>query len=105
MDRHLALRASTTVAYRPYTAFTYYILWLSSTHSAKCAVLTHYAPVVLGRIAGVPSSSWPAPGPSPGTGSGPAPGMPTGQRLRVPTCLRFAVANTRLAVSEPRNSR
>src|SRR3954471_18840779 len=37
-----------TVAYRTYAAFTYYILWLSSTHSAKCAVLIHHATVVLG---------------------------------------------------------
>src|SRR3954468_13665043 len=36
---------STTVAYRPFTALTYYILRLSSTHSAKCVVLIHYATV------------------------------------------------------------
>src|SRR3954469_8195064 len=40
------VRPNTTVAYRPFTALTYYILWLSSTHSAKCAVLIHYATVV-----------------------------------------------------------
>src|SRR4051812_7484838 len=39
---------STTVAYRPFTALTYYILWLSSALSTKCAVLIHYATVVLG---------------------------------------------------------
>src|SRR3954466_7197997 len=38
---------STTVAYRPFTALTYYILWLSSAFSTKCAVLIHYATVVL----------------------------------------------------------
>src|SRR3954447_4736111 len=38
---------STTVAYRPCTALTHYILWLSSELSAKCAVLIHYATVVL----------------------------------------------------------
>ena len=43
--------ASTTVAYRPFTALTYYILWLSSALSAKCAVLIHYATVVLGQHA------------------------------------------------------
>src|SRR4051794_38904016 len=36
-----------TVAYRPCTALTHYILWLSSALSAKCAVLIHYATVVL----------------------------------------------------------
>src|SRR3954453_3807683 len=41
--------ASTTVAYRPCTALTHHILWLSSALSAKCAVLIHYATVVLGR--------------------------------------------------------
>src|SRR3954462_2295185 len=40
---------NTTVAYRPFTALTYYILWLSSALSTKCAVLIHYATVVLGR--------------------------------------------------------
>src|SRR4051794_36394055 len=39
--------ASTTVAYRPCTALTHYILWLSSALSTKCAVLIHYATVVL----------------------------------------------------------
>src|SRR3954453_16825015 len=42
-DKHY----STTVAYRPCTALTHYILWLSSELSAKCAVLIHYATVVL----------------------------------------------------------
>src|SRR4051794_24907771 len=41
---------STTVAYRPCTALTHYILWLSSALSTKCAVLIHYATVVLGRV-------------------------------------------------------
>src|SRR3954453_5151334 len=40
--------ASTTVAYRPCTALTHHILWLSSALSAKYAVLIHYATVVLG---------------------------------------------------------
>src|SRR5689334_3830500 len=39
---------STTVAYRRRTVLTYYILWLSSTPSAKCAVIIHDATVVLG---------------------------------------------------------
>src|SRR6185437_9756865 len=39
-----------TVAYRPCTALTHHILWLSSALSAKCAVLIHYATVVLARI-------------------------------------------------------
>src|SRR3954447_16926594 len=47
-----AHRASTTVAYRPCTALTRYILWLSSALSAKCAVLVHYATVVLVHPAG-----------------------------------------------------
>src|SRR4051812_29448883 len=47
----LLLRPSTTVAYRPCTALTHYILWLSSELSAKCAVLIHYATVVLGGLA------------------------------------------------------
>src|SRR3954453_11910469 len=42
--------ANTTVAYRPCTALTYYILCLSSTHSAKCAILIHYATVVLSLL-------------------------------------------------------
>src|SRR5947209_17514301 len=42
----LQTRPSTTVAYRPYTALTHYILWLSSAHSAQCAVLIHYATVL-----------------------------------------------------------
>src|SRR3954453_10653218 len=46
---------STTVAYRPFTALTYYILWLSSALSTKCAVLIHYATVVLAGPAGDPS--------------------------------------------------
>jgi len=41
---------STTVAYRPCTALTHYILWLSSALSAKCAILIHYATVVLGPV-------------------------------------------------------
>src|SRR3954468_24592253 len=41
--------ASTTVAYRPCTALTHHILWLSSALSTKCAVLIHYATVVLER--------------------------------------------------------
>src|SRR5690242_13794187 len=41
---------STTVAYRPCTALTHYILWLSSALSAKCAILIHYTTVVLGRV-------------------------------------------------------
>src|SRR3954454_9902415 len=40
----------TTVAYRPCTALTHYILWLSSELSAKCAVLIHYATVVIGPV-------------------------------------------------------
>src|SRR3954453_23249725 len=39
--------ASTTVAYRPYTALTRNILSLSSRHSTKCAILIHCATVVL----------------------------------------------------------
>src|SRR3954451_24345468 len=47
-DRHQELTGpSTTVAYRPCTALTYYILWLSSALSTKCAVLIHCATVVL----------------------------------------------------------
>src|SRR3954453_20790062 len=42
--------ASTTGAYRPCTALTHHILWLSSALSATCAVLIHYATVVLGRV-------------------------------------------------------
>src|SRR3954451_22207077 len=38
---------NTTVAYRPCTALTHHILWLSSALSAKYAVLIHYATVVL----------------------------------------------------------
>ena len=41
---------STTVAYRPFTALTYYILWLSATYSTKYAALIHYATVVLGPV-------------------------------------------------------
>src|SRR3954466_13428052 len=43
---------NTTVARRPCTTLTHYILWLSSTHSAKCAALIHYATVVLNHLAG-----------------------------------------------------
>src|SRR4051812_31167317 len=43
----LQTRPSTTVAYRPCTALTHHILWLSSALSAKYAVLIHYATVVL----------------------------------------------------------
>src|SRR5947209_1695621 len=51
---------STTVAYRPFTALTHHILWLSSALSAKCAVLIHYATVVLGGVANsVPGSHQP----------------------------------------------
>src|SRR4051794_14287518 len=35
------MQPSTTVAYRPCTAITHYILWLSSALSAKCAVSIH----------------------------------------------------------------
>src|SRR4051795_12673897 len=41
------MRASTTVAYRPCTALTHHILWLFSALCAKCAILIHYATVVL----------------------------------------------------------
>src|SRR3954451_3932481 len=44
--------SNATVAYRPFTALTYYILWLSSALSTKCAVLIHYATVVL-RASGI----------------------------------------------------
>src|SRR3954447_6113950 len=53
-----AHRASTTVAYRPFTALTYYILWLSSALSTKCAVLIHYATVVLTARAPAISHAW-----------------------------------------------
>src|SRR4051812_14756058 len=43
----LQTRPSTTVTYRACTAFTHHILRLSSALSAKCAVLIHYATVVL----------------------------------------------------------
>src|SRR3954466_6454986 len=43
----MKISTSTTVAYRPCTALTHHILWLSSALSAKCAVLIHYATVVL----------------------------------------------------------
>src|SRR3954449_9133143 len=44
------MRASTTVAYRPYTALTRNILSLSLRHSTKCAILIHCATVVLGCV-------------------------------------------------------
>src|SRR3954449_3195686 len=43
----MKISTSTTVAYRPCTALTHHILWLSSALSAKYAVLIHYATVVL----------------------------------------------------------
>src|SRR3954465_15588055 len=52
MAGRVPIGASTTVVYRPFMALTYYILWLSSTHSAKCAISIHYATVVLGAQAG-----------------------------------------------------
>src|SRR3954470_10373234 len=50
--KQTATKPNTTVAYRPCTALTHYILWLSSELSAKCAVLIHYATVVLNRDVG-----------------------------------------------------
>src|SRR3954454_13229778 len=53
LSKSLCRGTSTTVAYRPFTALTYYILWLSSALSTKCAVLIHYATVVLETRRGV----------------------------------------------------
>src|SRR3954470_8753289 len=44
------ISASTTVAYRPYTALTRNILSLSLRHSTKCAILIHCATVVLDTV-------------------------------------------------------
>src|SRR3954470_5916190 len=44
------ISASTTVAYRPYTALTRNILSLSLRHSTKCAILIHCATVVVGSV-------------------------------------------------------